>query len=204
MMLMQAQENLITILSTTIVVRCSALITAFTSSCSVMTPSSSLSISVMISSTKASALVRLFFSVSGIKWWRVVTIFISSSLLISPLLSSSNTLNSIYGWWTIFLHDIHLYLPSTLSPKYLTDLCLRGSVIHDGHHHKKLWKSYVPVTIDVIELEHKILKISLEIKIFYFEFLIFIFCFPIKTSVTMTLPLNRWEITLYLLKYSFS
>ena len=47
------------------------------------------------------------------------------------------------------------------SPKYLTDLRLWSSVIHDGHHHKKLAKSNETVSIDVIELEYKVFQISL-------------------------------------------
>ena len=68
MILIQAHENLMMILSTMIVVRCSALSSPLTSSDCVITPSTSVSISVMISSTTFSTELRLWVSLSGIKW----------------------------------------------------------------------------------------------------------------------------------------
>ena len=94
----QAHEDLIRILSSTMVVRCSALSTA-RSSCSLVTtvaaPPSLSAISEMISSTTCSEVLRLFRSAAGIRWYKVFTRARSSSLLIYPFLSTSRALQKI-------------------------------------------------------------------------------------------------------------
>ena len=75
------------------------------------------------------------------------------------------------------MDNIYILQMRESSPKYLTNLRLWGSVIHDCHHDKKLGKSNVTVSIDVIELEHKVFQISLEINLYLY------LDFSIKTCV---------------------
>ena len=52
-------------------------------------------------------------------------------------------------------------MKTEFEPEYLTDLTLRGAIVHDSHHHQELRESNLPVSIDIIEFEYKVLQICL-------------------------------------------
>ena len=91
--LRHALVDLTIILSNTIVVRCSALPTALTSSSLVIRPSLLSSVSSMISSATFSGEEKVVKSSAGIRWYRLITSFSNSSFDIKPSLLSSTALN---------------------------------------------------------------------------------------------------------------